>query len=624
MRFPEDRPRQGPIAYTLVGTAVGKSPDPPRADSEFCRMLVSDGSAGSQAASLRSKKARESEHSPWKCCNKDQNSTVKPSSKVFGTQRSQAPWRSPASRKQADLIVIDDDEDDMEGSPSNKGARETHDLWKGVEHLRYNTRNSEQKANRSRLLKDVKAVYPPEGGFGAVEITMEDLKRLEPSEFLNDTIIDYYTKLLYQHCDASKKELFHVFNSFFYKQLAEAAGSTLEANAQCPGYDRVKHWTKVDLFAKEYLFVPIHEALHWTLAIVCHPLRAFSFPNNEQDGEKTPCILHLDSMSDGHCSKAVSARIRSYLQCDWLRKHPDAGEPLQEFRIKRVDVPRQNNHCDCGLFLLMYMEYFMHAPPQAINVERLDKLPREHSFKYFLSKTWFKCSNMIPFRLHIKKSILFHMIERYNKDNDISSKEEETGAQEREKRMQQQQTLTLLNEILEASEHRTHGVYKNVEQVQEINEALFRASNRNASREQQDRSMCLDANDCMDNDSSSESGRVVVHNGSVELDISEMEVEERWMLRSDFKSKSQGCSNPIAGPTPRAACTRDGSPTAEVAQASKANISAWARDDGCHCGSPGRNHVEEMVVEYSDPELDLESSVSSDNPADPEYKPSGR
>ena len=36
-------------------------------------------------------------------------------------------------------------------------------------------------------------VFPP-GDKEAVEVTAADLARLDPDEFLNDTIIDYYTK----------------------------------------------------------------------------------------------------------------------------------------------------------------------------------------------------------------------------------------------------------------------------------------------------------------------------------------------------------------------------------------------------------------------------------------------
>lgn len=27
----------------------------------------------------------------------------------------------------------------------------------------------------------------------------------------------------------------------------------------------------VDLFSKDFVFVPVHEALHWSLMVVCHP-----------------------------------------------------------------------------------------------------------------------------------------------------------------------------------------------------------------------------------------------------------------------------------------------------------------------------------------------------------------
>ena len=38
------------------------------------------------------------------------------------------------------------------------------------------------------------------------------------------------------------------------------------------GYESVRRWTKnVDIFTKDFLFVPINESLHWSLAVVCWP-----------------------------------------------------------------------------------------------------------------------------------------------------------------------------------------------------------------------------------------------------------------------------------------------------------------------------------------------------------------
>lgn len=40
----------------------------------------------------------------------------------------------------------------------------------------------------------LKALYPEWGGQGAVEVVPADLVRLQPGEFLNDTIIDFYMR----------------------------------------------------------------------------------------------------------------------------------------------------------------------------------------------------------------------------------------------------------------------------------------------------------------------------------------------------------------------------------------------------------------------------------------------
>lgn len=39
-----------------------------------------------------------------------------------------------------------------------------------------------------------------------------------------------------------------------------------------PMYQKVCKWTKnVDVFAQDFLLIPIHDAAHWSLAIICHP-----------------------------------------------------------------------------------------------------------------------------------------------------------------------------------------------------------------------------------------------------------------------------------------------------------------------------------------------------------------
>ena len=73
----------------------------------------------------------------------------------------------------------------------------------------------------------------------------------------------------------------------------------------------------VDLFQKSFIFVPIHEALHWSVAIVCDP--GLHVDNPE------PIILHLDSM-EGERRRRLSAMVHSC--CPLLfASIPDARAP---------------------------------------------------------------------------------------------------------------------------------------------------------------------------------------------------------------------------------------------------------------------------------------------------------
>ncbi|THH19095.1 hypothetical protein EW146_g2015 [Bondarzewia mesenterica] len=113
---------------------------------------------------------------------------------------------------------------------------------------------------------EVILVYPFSGP-GAVNITNADLARLKPDEFLNDTLIEFGLKLWLNELRDEQPELadqFYIFSSFFYKKLSTKRPED--------GFQSVRKWTsKVDLFQKKYLIVPINEHLHWYLAIICNP-----------------------------------------------------------------------------------------------------------------------------------------------------------------------------------------------------------------------------------------------------------------------------------------------------------------------------------------------------------------
>eukprot|EP00049_Salpingoeca_infusionum_P014600 m.276040 g.276040 ORF g.276040 m.276040 type:complete len:1250 (+) comp15706_c0_seq1:98-3847(+) len=93
-----------------------------------------------------------------------------------------------------------------------------------------------------------------------LEITQADLARLEPGEFLNDIIINFYLHYLLDHLKPAQRQRFYIFNTYFY--------STLKTK----GFDGVKRWIKSGILrTRDFLIIPINENAHWHLAIVCFP-----------------------------------------------------------------------------------------------------------------------------------------------------------------------------------------------------------------------------------------------------------------------------------------------------------------------------------------------------------------
>uniref|UniRef100_A0A2K6FNK4 SUMO specific peptidase 7 n=1 Tax=Propithecus coquereli TaxID=379532 RepID=A0A2K6FNK4_PROCO len=279
------------------------------------------------------------------------------------------------------------------------------------------TSNSDEEWREVRHTGPVQKliVYPPPPTKGGLGVTNEDLECLEEGEFLNDVIIDFYLKyLILEKASDELVERSHIFSSFFYKCLTRKENNLTEDNPNLSmaqrRHKRVRTWTRhINIFNKDYIFVPVNESSHWYLAVICFPwleeavyedfpqtisqqsqaqqsqhdnktidndLHTTSTPSlSAEDSQSTemnmsvpkkmckrPCILILDSLKAASIQNTVQ-NLREYLEVEWEVKR----KTHREFsKTNMVDlcpkVPKQDNSSDCGVYLLQYVESFFKDP----------------------------------------------------------------------------------------------------------------------------------------------------------------------------------------------------------------------------------------------------------------------
>ncbi|CAH8467767.1 unnamed protein product [Dicrocoelium dendriticum] len=201
--------------------------------------------------------------------------------KENGKQDNQLP--APPGDDSDDLIILSEE--------STCGDRSTVQTTPGQSSaILNNSPNSSPDADEQSFKFD----YQPPGSTDSVTLTQADLDCLAPGGLLNDAIINFYLKYLYfEQLTESQRRATYLFNCFFYSRLAGAVSSAppgTVSSGPCPAaitanagvsdssvarHSNVAKWTRrVDLFCKDYVIIPINEASHWFLGLVCYPWMA--------------------------------------------------------------------------------------------------------------------------------------------------------------------------------------------------------------------------------------------------------------------------------------------------------------------------------------------------------------
>mmetsp|Transcript_6617 Transcript_6617/g.11639 ORF Transcript_6617/g.11639 Transcript_6617/m.11639 type:complete len:301 (-) Transcript_6617:8-910(-) len=225
-----------------------------------------------------------------------------------------------------------------------------------------------------------KIIYPAKNKSNQVSITSKDYSRLSPGEYLNDSLIDFYLRLLTDEKARSRHA--YAFNSFFYSVLKDS------------GFDGVRNWTKkIDIFSYHHILVPINENEHWTLAIL---MQAHTLMSKKQKA----AWLYFDSLG-GSGQEAIDI-LREYIRVEWeAARGTEIDMDESSIPMFQPDVPLQDNLTDCGVFLLHYAELFLKNPNQ-FNIKHLDSVTSTQFFKH----NWFELEDIARKRLEVKVAIL--------------------------------------------------------------------------------------------------------------------------------------------------------------------------------------------------------------------------
>ncbi|KAI3504952.1 hypothetical protein L1887_26770 [Cichorium endivia] len=230
-------------------------------------------------------------------------------------------------------------------------------------------------------------VIYPKGDVDAVSISKRDVDLLLPDTFVNDTIIDFYIKYLKNKLNPEERHRFHFFNSFFFRKLADPDKDPLDALEGKTAFQRVKKWTrKVNIFEKDFVFIPVNYNYHWSLLVICHLGEVPTYKDEDvNELNKVPCVLHMDSIRGSH--SGLKRLMQSYLKEEWKGKQQEASEDISSrfdnLRFISLELPQQPNSFDCGLFLLHYVELFLEQAPINFNPFKITKSVN------FLNTDWF-------------------------------------------------------------------------------------------------------------------------------------------------------------------------------------------------------------------------------------------
>lgn len=184
-------------------------------------------------------------------------------------------------------------------------------------------------------------------------ITEDDLQCLKVPEYVNDNIINFWFKYMYETLlDKRQQERIHICDTHFIPGLQN--NSNVESSHHLQ--------RRMKGFEKDYVVIPVNDGDHWFLITWEYPRHAYNVQDFEELALRSRLRFH-DSMGKDYLleekTKIYDTLTNFIRKAIALMKNNEriGDNPQIEMRYERVYI--QKNSYDCGIHLLTNAERFI-------------------------------------------------------------------------------------------------------------------------------------------------------------------------------------------------------------------------------------------------------------------------
>jgi len=184
-----------------------------------------------------------------------------------------------------------------------------------------------------------------------IPIKRTDLDTLEGLNWLNDEVINFYFSLIKKRSeDLDNLPRIYCYNTFFYSKLKSGPNA----------YQMLKRWTrKVDIFSFDYILIPLHLGVHWTLISVNCQKKRISYLDSMGGGKINQAGEHHQKAILSYLQQEHQEKKKSPLPSEWIINPLGVNDDDED----NFFIPQQENGCDCGAFICRFGEYISRRAP---------------------------------------------------------------------------------------------------------------------------------------------------------------------------------------------------------------------------------------------------------------------